>query len=161
MLVLVIIAYAARYFYFKPKFGNGQEAPEIKTELIDGQKFTLKELEGDYVLLDFWGSWCGPCRRENKDLVPFYDELKDKTFASGAKLKIVSVAIETDRTKWESAIKKDGLDWPYHISELTRFNSKIAEDYGVKEIPTKYLINPEGVIIGVNLSFDEIKHLLQ
>ncbi len=161
LLIIVLGAYVVRYFYFKPKFGNGQEAPEIMTELMDGTAFKLSDFQGDYVLLDFWGSWCGPCRRENKDLVAFYEEFEGKTFDSGAELRVVSIAIENKREKWLDAIKQDKLSWKYHISELTRFKSKIAEDYGVKEIPTKYLINPEGMIVGVNLSFKTMKTLLK
>ena len=160
ILVAFGLFYALKYLYFKPRYVKGEMAPVFNTELLNGQSFGLEELRGKYVLLEFWASWCGPCRVEHPALRQFYQEFRDKRFKDADGLEIVSVAIEDSRERWQQAIEKDGLIWPYHIGEFERFQSQIASLYGVKEIPTKYLINPQGEIIGVNLSIEEMARLL-
>ena len=81
LLVLLVIGYVLYYFYKQPKYINGEMAPQFTAQLIDGAEFSLSEMKGKYVLLDFWGSWCGPCRRENPSIVKLYDRLNGKTFA--------------------------------------------------------------------------------
>ncbi len=161
LLILIILGYAGYYFYKKPKYANGEKAPQFSATLMDGSSFELKELEGSYVLLDFWGSWCGPCRKENPELVKLYNEFKDASFDGAGGFEMVSIAVETNEKRWKSAIEKDGLTWRYHIAQLDRFKSPIVSQYGVKEIPTKYLLNQKGEIIGVNLSTLEIAELLR
>ena len=143
-----------RYFYMKPKFRNGETIPKIEASLINGEQFNIDDLKGQFVLVDFWGSWCAPCRKENPGLVKLYDKYKDKGF------QVVSIAIETDEAKWKRAIEKDNLSWPYHIVQLDRFSSPIAKEFGVREIPTKYLLNKEGEIISVNATMDVLDLLL-
>jgi thiol-disulfide isomerase/thioredoxin len=143
-----------RYFYMKPKFRNGEAIPKIEARLINGDQFSIEDLSGQFVLVDFWGSWCAPCRKENPDLVKIYDKYKDKDF------EIVSIAIETDEGRWKNAIANDNLYWPYHIVQLDRFSSPIAKEFGVREIPTKYLLNKEGKIISVNATIDVLDRLL-
>ena len=154
VLIVLVIGYIINYFYRLPKYESGEKA------LDSGDTFTLSQLRGSYVLLDFWGSWCGPCRRESPDLVSLYNEMKEQKFKAAGSFHIVSIGIETKRENWENAIQKDGLIWPYHIGEMDRFSGKIAKLYGVREIPTKYLINPEGVILSVNEDISEIRSYL-
>jgi len=161
LLIIIIFAYAGYYFYKKPKYANGEKAPQFSATLIDGSSFELKDLEGSYVLIDFWGSWCGPCRKENPDLVSLYNEFKDASFKDAQGFKMVSIAVETNERRWKAAIDKDQLNWKYHIAQLERFKSPIVSQYGVKEIPTKYLLNQKGEIIGVNLSAYEIAEMLR
>lgn len=146
-LVIFILGYIGYKVYQMPKFKAGEDVPNFTTTLLNGEQFSLSDLKGNYVLLDFWGSWCGPCRKENKDLVSLYQKHKDKNF------EIVSVAIETRKESAINAIKKDKLDWDKHIVLLDRFKSDIAKQFGVREIPTKYLIGPNGNILSVNESF--------
>lgn len=160
LLVLVVLGYAGYKIYQMPKFSDGEIAPGFQAELIDGKSFTLSDLSGNYVLLDFWGSWCGPCRQESPDLVKLHDTFNGKSFSDAKGFEIVSVAIETNENRWKSAIAKDRLNWPHHIVQLDRFKGPIAKEYGVREIPTKYLLDTKGEIIMVNPSFEKIHEFL-
>lgn len=160
LLVLLVVGYAGYYFYKMPKYKNGQKAPQFKAELIDGNNFELKDLEGKFVLVDFWGSWCGPCRRENPEIVELFNKYNKATFDNASGFEVVSIGVEDREKPWKNAIVKDGLKWQYHIAQLDRFKSPIVSQYGVKEIPTKYLLNENGEIIGVNLSVSEIDRML-
>ncbi len=162
LLILVLAGYLiGKYLYMKPKYVNGEDAPNFKTSLLNGEAFELAQLKGDYVLLDFWGTWCGPCLQE----IPQLKEIHEKYGPKG--LKVVSVALEYGEKKkrLESAISRKGLAWKYHIIDPINgkiFDAEIATKlYGVREIPTKYLINPEGFIIGVNLTYEEMSKILE
>ena len=133
--------------------GAGDNAPNFEATLVDGTEFQLSDLRGQYVLLDFWGSWCGPCRRENPNLVQFYKDHKDE-------VTIVSIALEKNNDYWKHAIMKDGLEWKYHIVERFVFTSGIAKKFGVSAIPTKILISPEGIILEAE-SFEEIAEIIK
>lgn len=168
--VIVIIAgflffQVGRYFYFQPDVVQGEGAPNFKAQILTGEEMELSDLRGNYVLVDFWGSWCGPCRKENPQLVQFYNKYKNATFAEASGFEVVSVAIERNADRWKRAIEKDGLNWKYHVMDATTnmrfFNSPIAEEFGVKEVPSKFLLNEKGQIMGVNLSFEEMDKLLQ
>ena len=161
ILVIGFLLYAVgRYLYMKPKFRNGEGIPQIKGELIDGSEFDLNSLEGKYVLVDFWGSWCGPCREENPGLVFLYEKYNQQKFKKADGFEILSIAIETSESRWKSAIQKDNLNWPYHIVQLDRFQSPIAKEFGVREVPTKYLLNGKGMIISVNATIEQLDRLL-
>jgi len=161
LLVLVILGFIGNYLYRLPKFDDGELAPQFTAKLADGNSFELADLKGQYVLLDFWGSWCAPCRRENPSIVALYDEFHGKSYTDASGFDVVSISIETNQKAWKRAIEKDGLHWPYHIAQLERFKSPIAVQYGVREIPTKYLLGPKGNILSVNASPKEIATLLQ
>ncbi len=123
----------------------GKPAPDISAPTPDGKELALSDLRGKVVLLDFWASWCGPCRRENPNVVRMYEKYKDKGFT------VYSVSLDNNKNKWLKAIDKDGLVWDSHVSELKKWNSKAAGAYGVKSIPTTFLVDGEGKIIGKNL----------
>lgn len=161
LLVLLLVGYSGYYFYKKPKYINGETAPQFTAQMIDGTQFSLSDLKGKYVLLDFWGSWCGPCRKENPSIVGLYKQFNGKIFTDASGFEVVSVAIERDENRMKKAIAKDGLIWKHHIPQLDRFASPVASQYGVNEIPTKYLINPKGYIMGVNQKPSEIARLLK
>ena len=129
----------------KSKSLIGKQAPPISLPNVKGDTLTLVSLRGKYVLVDFWGTWCRPCRKENPNLRMAYGKYKKKGF------EIFQVAIEHNKTDWKNTIREDKLYWKYQVSELTYMNSKIAREYYVKAIPTNYLINPEGVVIAKNL----------
>ncbi len=161
LLIGVIAFFLGRKIYFTPNFVNGERAANFTGTMPDGTTMELSDLEGKYVLLDFWGSWCGPCRVENPALVQLYQEFHGKAFQDASNFEIVSVGIETKKERWLAAIQKDNLNWKYHVSELTNFQSEIAKLYGVREIPTKFLLNEDGMIIGVNQSVEEIAAFLR
>ncbi len=160
ILGLLIVGLIGYHFYKQPKYENGEKAPQFQAELQDGSSFALSDLEGKYVLIDFWGSWCPPCRKENPGLKKLYNKFSQADFDGAEGLEIVSIGVETSEKRWKQAIAKDGLNWKYHIAQMDRFKSPIVSQYGVKEIPTKYLLNPRGEIIGVNQTADEIDLLL-
>ena len=160
LLIGLIAFFLGRKFYFTPNFVNGEEAANFTGTMPDGSTMQLSDLKGQYVLLEFWGSWCGPCRKESPALVKLYEAFNGKQFKEASNFEIVSVGIETKKERWLAAIQKDNLHWKYHVSELTRFESEIATLYGVREIPTKFLLNKNGTIIGVNQPAEEIAKFL-
>ncbi|MCB0618813.1 MAG: TlpA family protein disulfide reductase [Saprospiraceae bacterium] len=163
-LLAVGLYLAGRHLYFKPKFINGAVAPAISATTANGASFELDDLRGHFVLVDFWGSWCGPCRMENRNLVRLYEKYGQASFSEGGRFDIVSIGVEEKESAWRQAMVKDGLTWPYQIVDLTGslrfFDSPIARSYGVKALPTSFLLNQKGEIIGVNLTFEELDRLL-
>ena len=160
LLGLAVVGFIGYKIYIMPKFGDGEKVPSFTTTLINGESFSLSDVNGKYVLLDFWGSWCGPCRLESPDLVSLHQKFYGKTFSDADGFEIVSVAIETNEGRWKKAIKNDNLNWPYHIVQLDRFAGPIATQYGVKEIPTKYLLDTNGSVLMVNPSFSQLDAFL-
>ena len=161
LLVVLILAYLGyKYVYQAPKYSDGETLPGFSANLLNDESFELEQLRGNYVLVDFWGSWCAPCRADNPNIVKLYDEFNGKTFTDAEGFEVVSIAIETNKERAVRAIKQDGLRWKYHIVLLDRFKSKIAKAFGVREIPTKYLISPSGEILSVNSSYENLRKRL-
>lgn len=154
-LLLIATAVFIWYKYRTPSYLAGDQAPEFSVTLADNTPVKLSDLRGKHVLLQFWGSWCGPCRRENPQLLDLYNRYHDKGF------EIMSIGIEQNPRAWQRAIEQDGMRWRYHSADFNEFKGEIATLFNIKSIPSTFLINPEGLIIGVNLSAEQMDHLLR
>lgn len=161
-ICILIVAgyYLGKHLYLKPKNITGDKASNISAPLPDGTMFSLKDLHGKYVLLDFWGSWCMPCRQTHPQLRELYDRYVSKDYQDASGFEIVSIGVEQKRENWQSAIETDQLIWPYHLLILSDFDDPITKAYNVKQIPTKFLINPKGVIIAVDPTLEEVAKIL-
>ena len=158
--VIALVVWLAIKWYRAPAFSQGAGVPDFTGYLVDGDSIRLSDFEGQLILLDFWGSWCGSCRKHNKSLIKIYDQYKDAKFQNETKFDIISIGIETRKKNWLVAIEKDKLIWPNHVSDINRLNDHVAVLYGVKEIPTTYLIDGNRNILGVNLTEEELNQVL-
>lgn len=134
------------------KTSIGAFAPEISLTDPDGKIRKLSSLKGKVVLIDFWASWCGPCRKENPNVVAMYEKYHDKGF------EIYSVSLDKDRDGWLKAIAKDNLIWPNHVSDLKYWRSEGALAYGVTGIPFTVLVDRKGKIVAKKLRGDELEN---
>ncbi|NGM66562.1 TlpA disulfide reductase family protein [Sphingobacterium sp. SGR-19] len=145
-----------RFLLGAKKLGIGKDAIDFTMNDVAGNPVSLSDFRGKYVLLDFWASWCIPCRAENPHLVEAYKRFKDQNFT----ILGVSLDKESGKQKWLDAIEKDGLPW-VHVSDLKGFDNAAAESYEVQSIPMNYLIDPKGKIIAVGLRGKQLIHLLE
>ena len=122
----------------------GQVAPEIAMKSPTGDTLKLSQLRGKVVLIDFWASWCRPCRMENPNVKKVYDRFHNKGF------EILGVSLDKDKSAWTGAIKQDGLPWK-HVSDLAFWNNAVAQQYGVSSIPYTVLVDRDGKVLAKNL----------
>jgi peroxiredoxin len=129
--------------------GVGDQAPVLSYPGPQGKIISLDDFRGKYVLVDFWASWCAPCRAANPELVKVYHKFKNKDFT------IFGVSLDSKKASWEKAIAQDQLSWS-QVSDLKGWNSAPAATYGVEAIPANFLLNPSGKVIAKNLEAHEL-----
>jgi peroxiredoxin len=130
----------------------GEIAPEIDLPTLDDKKLKLSSFRGKLVLVDFWASWCAPCRLENRVLARVYRDFEAKGFV------VFSVSLDSDKADWQAAIQKDRLVWNTHFSDLQGWENQAALQYKIEQIPTNYLLDKTGKIIAMNLRGEEIEN---
>lgn len=128
----------------------GKQAPNFSASSPDGKTISLKESLGKVTIIDFWASWCGPCRKENPNVVALYNEFHPQG------LNIIGVSLDKEATKWKEAIAKDGLTWP-HVSNLKFWDEPIAKQYNVQSIPATFILDEKGNIVAKDLRGDELR----
>ncbi len=133
---------------------QGYNAPEVALPSATGDTVRLSSLKGKVVLLDFWASWCGPCRVSNKGLAKLYPKFKDKGF------EILGVSLDEDHADWQKAVKKDKISWLQVIDD-GGWESVTVSKWRISAIPTSYLINKEGVLIAMDLEGKELEKALK
>jgi peroxiredoxin len=136
------------------KTSAGAKAIDFTLNDVDGKPVSLSDYRGKYVLLDFWASWCGPCRKENPHVVKMFNKFKEKGFD------VLSVSIDTNKKAWLKAIEKDALTWT-HVSDLKGWKCELIETYSVSGVPTTILIGPDGIIIGRNIKGKYLERKLE
>ena len=136
------------------KVEPGKPALNFTQQNVEGKPVQLSDYKGRYVLLEFWASWCGPCRAENPNLVQQYKLYKDKGFD------VLGVSLDKDKSLWQKAIEKDGLPWT-HVSDLNGWNNEVAQLYGIRAVPASFLIDPQGVIIAQGLRGEVLNKKLE
>jgi peroxiredoxin len=134
----------ASFIKSKKTFRIGQIASDFTQNDTTGSTFSLRSLKGNYVLVEFWASWCKPCRQQNPALVTVYNQFKDK------KLKIIGVSLDENKTSWLNAIQADKLTW-CHVSDLKGWKNDVAKLYGIGAVPNNFLIDPDNKIIAINI----------
>ena len=144
-----------RYWKVKEELLPGIFAPDFSQNDVSGRPVTLSDFKGKYVLIDFWASWCGPCRMQNPKLVSIHQDFKDKNFT----ILGVSLDDKNGKSRWAEAIEKDKLTWN-HVSDLKHWENEVAKLYGIRAIPQSYLISPEGKIIAKGLEPEQLRELL-
>jgi len=133
----------------------GQKSPEINLPGVSNKSIALSSLKGKIVLIDFWASWCGPCRKENPNVVRLYNEYKDKGFD------IYSVSLDKNKEAWIKAIEMDKLTWASHVSDLLQWSSSVVPQFGIEGIPFTLLIDREGKIIAKGLRGQQLEDKLK
>ncbi len=148
ILLLVVVL---NVFSFGQSPEVGQKAPDIIMAGVNGDTLKLSDLKGKMVLIDFWASWCGPCRKENPYVIEAYNKYKDAKFKNGKGFTVFSVSLDMKADAWRKAIADDKLEWPYHVCDLKGWGNAAGRLYKIQSVPANFLIDGNGIIIATNL----------
>jgi len=139
----------------------GNLSPDIISKTINSKKIKLSDLRGKLVIIDFWASWCKPCRLQNPHLVSIYKKYNKSKFDIGEGLEIFSVSLDKNKNQWMKAIKDDNLYWEYHVSDLKGWDSDAAFLYNIRSIPSILIIDKNGFIQAKNLRGNNLENFLK
>jgi thiol-disulfide isomerase/thioredoxin len=139
----------------------GNKAPELAYPNPEGDTITLSSLQGKLVLIDFWASWCPPCRAENPKLAKVYTNFKDKKFEGGNGFTVYSVSCDKEKEAWKHAIIADSLVWKSHVSELKGWEAEATYTYKISSIPSNILVDGNGTILAKDLTAEALSNFLQ
>lgn len=163
LLVLTVAGFFGwKYYqqYNEPAFTNGEMIRDIRLPDQSGDTLSLYSLKGNIVLLQFWASWCGPCRYENQELTLLYSKFQNVSMKDGGTFKIFSVSLDKNKDAWMNAVANDQMIWKENVIDADEKSTDIANQFNVHSIPATYLIDQSGMIIGVNLSPMQIESVL-
>lgn len=159
--IILILSFAFMLQIFAQNVVVGSKAPEIEQKKPDGTLLKLSSLAGKVVLIDFWASWCYPCRKKNPEVVALYNKYQNKKWNKGTTgFTIFNVSLDNNKDAWINAIATDKLSWPNHVSDLKGWGSAPAAVYGIRSIPQTILIDEQGYVIARNPSIEFIEQFL-
>lgn len=139
----------------------GEAAPQFSATLSDGSSFQLKDLNGSYVLIDFWASWNLTCRKQNDELNKTFQKYRDRKFRTAKKFFIVSISLDDLKEHWKLAIQRDELLWKHHICDFYSWNSPYTKMFGINQLPANFLLDASGKIVAKNIWFDALNRYLE
>jgi thiol-disulfide isomerase/thioredoxin len=140
----------------------GDKAPEIELPNVNGEDFKLSQLEGKLVLVNFWASWCAPCRKKSPEMIEIFEKYKDTDFEDGESgFEIVNVSLDKNQVAWENSIEKDGIGAFMNVGDMKGWKSATAKTYNIRKIPSSVLLDGKGKIIALNMSTQDLNKKLK
>ncbi len=161
LIILLIIGFFGWNIlksYNQLEFANGDVITDIRLPNQTNNIISLYSLRGNIVLVQFWASWCGPCRMENRELVNLYSKFNEVEMKDGGTFKIFSISVDENIDAWKVAIVKDNMIWKNHVFDI---EGQVAKNFNVHSIPTTFLLDQTGMIIGVNISPMQLESVLE